>query len=494
MDFEGAAQRLERDQKKYRGRRDVALSQKAKKQAEYQKKLQAKMREERERKKRLEEYQKHYMHSCDRVLSSKPLSSLFQATSIHGEGDKITLPPSVLESLTSQEMNIGNPWTFRIGIPNPDYKFPTSVLIHTLKPPPEDDYMLVDDYDSEEEHERDGDDKAAYMDELSYKYLTYTHCTVVEFTQEEGHVGIPQPIASALLNPQNKNASMVVPTTRTVDPASKSVPDDNNTDIDATTDTQTPGHLAWGAFDIPDTPLEITLVKLPKGKGCTLVPTKQAVQNNFYGLQDVKLVLEQSLIRTRATLSVGGVVSTWHRGVKFDLDVTKVLPSSFQAVTCINTDIEVDIGAIQEDPRDQNTTSTSPQQQSKPEQGHKLGTGQKLSSSTATTAPSPALPPTSATSTISKILLPEPPEDQNDGVCVIQIRHSGGHGKRRFDLRKATVKDLFDFAASLIGDERNFQLVTRFPRRIFLVNEHEFTTLVDSGIQQGQEMFMVELL
>jgi hypothetical protein len=509
MDFEASAQRLERDQKKIRGRRDMAVSQKAKRQVEYQRKQQAKLRVDRERKKRLEHYQKHYMQNCDRALHTKSLSSpssgsgssssslSLKATSIYGEGDKITLPPSVLQVLTAEETTtLGNPWTFRIGILNPEYTFPSSALIHTLKPPEEDDddAMLEDSDD-----ESDDDNKAAYLEELSYKYIAYTHCTVVEFTQDEGHVGIPPPIASALLNQQNTNATIAnIPKTRTVDPAQKSAEDDNTTTTTTTTtavdsrnaaDTQTPGHVAWGAFDIPDMPLEITLVKMPKGRGCTLVPTKEAIQNNFYGLEDVKLVLEQSLIRTRATLSLGDVVSTWHRGVKFDLDVTKVLPSAFHAVTCINTDIEVDIGQVEEE-----KTSTSQHQQPKPEQGHKLGTGQTLTTTTSTTTGTNMTPPAPST-TISKILLPEPPEDQKEGVCVIQIRYSGGHGKRRFDIHKSNVKDLSAYAASLIGkDERTFRLVTRFPRRVFSMDEHGSSALADAGIQQGQEMFMVELL
>ena len=51
--------------------------------------------------------------------------------------------------------------------------------------------------------------------------------------------------------------------------------------------------------------LEISLLKLPKGTGCTLVPSKEAIQSGFYDLKDVKLVLEQSLIRTSSAQSPG---------------------------------------------------------------------------------------------------------------------------------------------------------------------------------------------
>lgn len=67
--------------------------------------------------------------------------------------------------------------------------------------------MEDDDNDSEDENDdyNNKETMEAYLAELRYKYLSYTHCTVVEFTQEEGYVGIPLPIASALLDAKNQN-------------------------------------------------------------------------------------------------------------------------------------------------------------------------------------------------------------------------------------------------------------------------------------------------
>jgi hypothetical protein len=541
--FEDAAQRLVRDQEKIRGRKPVVVSEKAKRQADFQRKQRAKMQAERERKRRSEDYQRQYLTSCERALKVKSLLGssgsasggsgqkylLLQPTSIHGTGDKLSLPPSVLETLTTAQMmgnsSEGNPWTFRIGIPNAEYQFPASALIQTLKPPTEvndsehhdddDDPMINSDDDDDE-----GDDRLPYLDEMAHKYLAYTHCTVVEFTQEEGHVGIPQHIASALLDPKNRLpefASKSIPVTRTVDPSAKATMtmEDNTTMESTDTSTSameedpssaTPGHVAYGAFPIPNVPLEISLVKLPKGKGCTLVPTKDAVQRGFYGLKDVKMVLEQSLIRTRATLSKGDVVSTWHRGVQYDLDVTKVLPSAFGAVTCINTDIEVDIGEVSTG----NSNSSSSEQGGGGDQtstsssaGHKLGTGQTLgsaaSSTTATTTEAQSASATvQSSSSPPVVLLPEPPADQTENVVNVQIRYSGGNSKRRFDITKATAHDLFDFAASLLSvDVSTFRLVTRFPRRVFAIDDSGAAatrTLIDAGIQPGQELFLVEMI
>lgn len=355
-----------------------------------------------------------------------------------------------------------------------------------------------------------------YLEELDHKYLAYTHCTVVEFTQEEGHVGIPRHIAKALLDPKPRDGAEIGKTT-TVDPAASAGTDDDSMQVDDGTE-QTPGHLAWGAFEIPDVQLEITMVQLPKGTGCTLVPTEEAIRNNFYGLKDVKLVLEQSLIRTRATLSTGDKVGTWHRGTKYLLTVTKVIPSSFQAVTCINTDIEVEIGETNETPSDTQPESNTAETPSTPPKTANNGSGFRLGTSQPI-APSPS----SSSSQVKRMdsspisperaspvaLLAEPSIAQKEGICMVQIRYSGGHGKRRFAVETAQVKDLFAFAASLVNrNERTFRLVTRFPRQeLSLLNTDSSInsssinfqnqlraeqTLMQAGIQQGQEMFMIE--
>jgi len=238
----------------------------------------------------------------------------------------------------------------------------------------DDDAMDDDDEDDDDNDSTKRNE--AYLDELAHQYLAYTHGTVVEFTQEEGHVGLPKPIAAALLTQHaaqqhqqaktvgsetipTKEAKIRIPATRTVDPATsvKTTTVDAMETVENDTDTttnynyneeeeeeKTPGHLAWGAFDVPALPIEVTLVQLPKGKACKLAPTVHAVRSGFYNLRNIKSVLEQSLVRSRATLSVGDTVHTWHRGVKYDLTVSTVTPATYNAVTCINTDIEVEFG------------------------------------------------------------------------------------------------------------------------------------------------------
>lgn len=510
MDFDYAAKRFEKDQSRLRDRRTRSqpVSAKAKREAEYRRKQQEKLRQERQRKQRQLQHMKQYLTSCDRAFRVKSLKGdeglHLKATSIHGDGDKIALPPSVLQRLTDQGVfNDGSsPWMFRIGIRNESYSFPASEALKDLTVPNDD--AMEEEEDPEEEEEDDDMDvdkelsTEAYLEELSHKYLSYSHGTVVEFTQEEGHVGLPASIARALLQINNDLATdQKIAVKRTVDPAGER-------DRDEAMETEgekTPGHLAWGAFDVPDVPIEITLLRLPKGKSCTLVPTAEAVQNGFHRLKDVKLVLEQSLIRTRATLSVGDMVHSWHRGVRFDLDVTKVEPADVNAVSCINTDIEVDIGELEEDLPDAPKEPSSEATTSGHDGGRTLGSSTAPISSGTARHDSPGqrlLPPPLGSSapvaaTASPVnLLPEPTEGQKEGVCTVQIKSSAGTGRRRFDVRVATTRDLFAFAASVakLGVEE-FQLVTRYPRRVFTIGDDRLDAV---NIQAGQELFMVERL
>jgi hypothetical protein len=253
--------------------------------------------------------------------------------------------------------------------------------------------------------------------------------------------------------------------------------------------------LAWGAFDVPRVPVEVSLVQLPKGQACTLCPTAEAIHNGFYNLKDIKLVLEQSLIRTRATLSVDDIVHTWHRGIKYDLRCQSVKPSTYRAVVCINTDITVDFVA----PPSSETESTieTDKLTASSDQGRTLGSAQEdgrqpSKGQTLAGAPSP-LPVGGAPSTMEVDLLPEPPVDQKDNICTIQIRGDGANGRRRFDIHQATMNDLFLFAGTVVG-QPNFRLVSRFPRRIFHYEQVDCSTLAHAGLSTGQELLMVERL
>lgn len=480
--FDKAAQRLQQEQSKLRGHsHNNHVSVKAKREADYRKRQQQLMKEQRQRLQAKNDYLRKVWNKHEQMLGVRdltPTGGLYlRATSIHGDGDKIALPPSVLERLTqtidSQEEFSASPWIFRVGIPNPKYSFPASLAMKNLKVPI--DEVMEEDSDDDDDGKSE---KTEYLNELSHKYIAYAYSTVVEFTQEEGHVGLPASIAAALLDPKRRHIEAeIVPSMRTKDPSQTGV-----IGVDPDED-RTPGHLAWGAFDVPDAHLEISLVRLPKGRGCTLVPTMDAIRHGFHQLKDVKLVLEQSLVRTRATLSVGDTIHTWHRGMKFDLEVTDVTPADWNSISCVNTDVEVNIGANPQAER----LGTAPISDGTPTVSNRqVLLGKKLSE--ATSSNTNKSPPFAEKAPV--VLRPEPPVDQTDGVCTIQIRADKESGRRRFDVNNATVQDVFSFAASLTNLE-SFQLVTRFPRRILIAQD---TVLSAAGIQPGQELFLVEPL
>ncbi len=91
-------------------------------------------------------------------------------------------------------------------------------------------------------------------------------------------------------------------------------------------------------------------------------------------------------------------------------------------------------------------------------------------------------------------LQPEPPVDQKEGICTIQIQADGTTGRRRFDANVATLQDLFLFASTIAKcDVKHINLVTRFPRRVLELNESNAqSNLAAMSIQPGRELFIVE--
>jgi Fe-S cluster assembly iron-binding protein IscA len=409
-----------------------------------------------------------------------------------------------------------------------------------------DDNMKIDD---EIDDDNDDDDDAeftsriteAYIDELSHRYLSYTHGTVVEFTEDENHVGLPVSIAKALLQPNKHSLAnrgrrmrtmpsddgtqslsmeedIIIPSTRTVDPASLMVTDDRNGNIGksdydnddsmnfvessimGTTSNdmteRTPGHPAYNQFDIPSFPIEIIpLTLLPPGKDITFTPTSTSIQNGFYNLKDIKMVLEQSLVRSRATLSLGDVVKTWKRGVEYDLIVSDLNPRGYGVVSCVDTDLNVEFGSpdemIDNHLKEDEVGAASKMAEDKYDDVGAIPTPMNST---------PKLDNSTVVATKLRELIPEPPMDVKLGVCNSQIRGrtlsgTDATGRRRFDVASATLADLFDFASNVCGgiEPTTFRLVTRFPRRVFTLNVgDDKATLESVGISPGQEMFMVE--
>lgn len=522
--------------------------------------------------------------------------------SIHGNGDKITLPPSMLERLlqiqeqsamTNGSDNNSNtqqqqqqPWTFRIAIRNP------KSLIHPISDElqnyvqenfrkdmddsiddEEDDDDLDDDDDDDDAMEIDGsnnhttrnrhwkkkqflNDMTYYMNELQqHQYISYTHGTVIEFTQEEGYIGIPKAIAHSLLSQSSSSTKINIETSRTVDPATavKRVSEDMNSDeTDTVIDTnvaeeeKTPGHVAYNAFDVPALPIEIVLLQLPKGTGMTLRPimnSNNSSTKSFYQLQQdqVKYALEQSIQRTRATITLHDTITTWYRGNEYQFLVTKLAASSslsssnengtpnlYNAVSCINTDIEIEFEPMHvEDAVDNNRSTVVTATNATNGTIRTTGTGRRLVDEPKATVTTPLNHSTSnkqsnllsTGATGDTILLPpEPPMEEKTNIITIQFRFNsqnstttGSPIQRRFDITTTTIGDLFDFIrwqqqlqqsndpTASSGTRTSpppppqQQLVRRFPRRAF-TNSDTNMTLQEVGFQLGNELLIVEEL
>merc|ERR1719343_1048543 len=129
MDFDLAVSKLSRDHSQLHKRN---LSQKRDRErlrntARRRRDLDNKRKLEKEKQELKYRAGKAYVTRCEATLRTKE-SWTFTATSIHGDGDKIALPPSVLASLNETGMleDARGPLTFRIGVVDPEYKFPAS--------------------------------------------------------------------------------------------------------------------------------------------------------------------------------------------------------------------------------------------------------------------------------------------------------------------------------------------------------------------------------
>jgi len=538
MDFGKSEAKLRKDHEKLRSRnrnRNTSrtlssndATTKAKKLEEYRKNQIEKKKLTELKEKKMRSYVQngfdHIEHKLGvvRQLGSQGCHVSLKTASVHGLGDKITLPPSILSTLVERDLlsisqERGQPLFFRLGIRRTDvesYTFPESDSMKELMEEygkqmndftsairiedgdEEDEYMSDDDHDKKEVWMK------AYLDELSCQYISYTYATVVEFSQDEGKIGLPFSVANALLQSDRSN---IIDSQLTVDPAQVSMiespaamdVDDKEEGSDQETTMhlsptdenlgdKTPGHAAYGQFSVPVPQIEVTLLThLPLGSKCTLQPTEDAIKQGFYNLKNVKLALEQSLIRSRGSLNVGDLMHCWFRGKKFDLNVQEVIPSDVGAISCVNCDIEVDIAPLQtaqDRGNDSNVEGTK-------DTSRTVSEGYRMIGDNPIEAPV-----TSFSFRDGDLNLPpEPADDQKDNVVVIQIRSAGKIARRRFDIQN-TVKNLFDFAISndLVEPAESFKLVTRFPRRVFLLGAcEEDTQLADLGLAK-QEMFMVE--
>lgn len=176
----------------------------------------------------------------------------FEALPYQGSGDKIKLPPSCFSELSDQGAFDKGPLHFKLSV------------VHQGS--------SADTIDGEKENQRS------------------THSGVLEFTADEGTVGLPPHVWSNLFPTSNLTAPLV----------------------------------------------EVRYVRLPKGTYAKLQPES----NGFTELPNQKAILETSL-RQHATLSKDDVFTVNYGEIAYRLQVLELKPSS--SVSILETDIEVDI-------------------------------------------------------------------------------------------------------------------------------------------------------
>ncbi|XP_027127106.1 uncharacterized protein [Coffea arabica] len=257
MDFElrRAREKLEREQKerKERAKLKIEREKKAKQEALRQREaLEAAQRARRLDAAEAEAKANQQMEEDRLVGRGVIFSRMLEAMPYQGNGDKIKLPPSCFSELSEQGAFDKGPLHFSL-----------SVIVK--------------------------DDLSETMNSGSQNRRT-THAGVLEFTADEGSVGVPPHVWSNLFPAETSMLPMV----------------------------------------------EVRYVWLPKGTFAKLQPDE-------YGFSDIpnhKAVLETSL-RQHATLSEGDMLRVNHGVLTYNLRVLELKPSS--SVSVLETDIEVDI-------------------------------------------------------------------------------------------------------------------------------------------------------
>jgi UBX domain len=216
------------------------------------------------------------------------------------------------------------------------------------------------------------------------------------------------------------------------------------------------------------------------------------------------MVLEDNL-KFHSTLTLGDIITVWYRGKAHPLRIIEMKPS--EKGILLDTDVEVDLDNSLENKRITDEEAAAEEAQSKVESdnGHKLG-GYKLSSSSQTLhgkglspspvdAPAPA--PVQSAFEASDVTLPSEPEQDAEDIVSIRVRTPAGNTINSRFYRKQPFIHLFEFASVEMKVEKKvLQLSTRFPNRVFTLNEIEpfDVSFFEAGITASQEMFLASLI
>lgn len=259
--------------------------------------------------------------------------------------------------------------------------------------------------------------------------------------------------------------------------------------------------------------VSIKYVKLSKVTYVKLQPKF----NTFFKVEQIKMVLEENL-KFHSTLTIGDIITVWFRGEAHPLQIVEMKP--FEKGILLDTDVEVDLDNSLETLVKESSIQENEKSLSKVTKSVGQSTGYKLTSTPSTISEIA----TYKSNTVSKSdnvnestngidadmdidsktkdlqnnnNLPLEPSIDEDDVINIKVRTPTGSTLSRRFLKKQPFLYLFEFASTEMQIEKKvLQLSTRFPNRIFTLNEIESssTSFTEAGITSTQEIFLASVI
>jgi hypothetical protein len=234
--------------------------------------------------------------------------------------------------------------------------------------------------------------------------------------------------------------------------------------------------------------------------------------NTFFKVEQIKMVLEENL-KFHSTLTIGDIITVWFRGEAHPLRIVEMKP--FEKGILLDTDVEVDLGNSLESLVKETAIHENEKDEIKSVKSVGQSTGYKSISTSSTSSVNTSYSSNyvdtnfkSANGSNTDInsqpidvkrdtYLPSEPAIGEEDVINIRVRTPAGSTLTRRFLRKEPFLYLFEFASNEMQIEKKvLQLSTRFPNRIFTLNEIEFSSpsFMEAGITSKQEMFLASVI
>ena len=300
----------------------------------------------------------------------------------------------------------------------------------------------------------------------------YTHCGIREFSAPSGFIGLPDKVIQSLCARRNEWVSVSVGGGEDAEDLSSHLP-------------------ILGV-------LSLKYVTMPKVSYACLQP----LRNAFQAVEEVKHCLEQNL-RYHTSLSVGDLVTIWHRGAAHQLRVKSMKPNDFGSL--LQTDVEVDLDMSAEFLDSQEVPALGQINPTGSKGAVKEGAAATMivdepSSAFqgfgATTGGGRTLDSDSGTSSVPvafavekekdvDINMPDEPASGEEGVVACRLRLSTGATLTRRYRKTDALNAVFELAARQLHVDRSaLRLSTSFPTR---------TIEYDADIAAGQTLEQAEL-